>query len=90
MEPLQTHVTWPPLYDAVMVMVLPEIAVSPVAVAVILVPSQATPLTYFETWELMVTELLVGKALKVAAASETAVLPEEAARITSDTLARTV
>lgn len=88
--PLQAQVTWPEVSVGVSVMVLPVMAVSPLAVAVTLVPSQATPLTYVEVWLLMVTEAVPGKEPRLAVASLIVVLAPEAAIITSDTLARVV
>lgn len=73
----------------VKVTVLPD-AMGPIAlvVAVIMFPEYATPLTKAEDWVAISSE--AGIEPPTWAASATAFLPDEAARMTSETLARTV
>ena len=73
-----------------MVMVLPVIAESPLAVAVMTPVVYAVPETYLEDMESIVRLAVFGIALFAAAHSETVTLAADAAKITSDTFARTV
>src|SRR6476620_6541738 len=95
--PVQTQSTWPVAvtYVPVSNTVEPTMFVSPVAVAVmtpvpVAVDVYWTDETYLVVWVLMTPEAVVGIPPYVEAASEMPVLPDEAARITSETLARTV